>query len=469
MGMMRNIVLLGIILIFISINFSGCISEKQEINATLNPFLWKIEGEHPSYLFGTFHDPDLNIITLPSVVLDVINKIDTIYTEMDISNISYNESMNFAQKYVFFEDNKTVYNFLPNETIGRAYQLVENNPVVNWENLIRFKIGWFASMIDSFAYSNNNTNAYPTLETYLIYLTTIRGKISQSIENMDEYASIRNSMTKDEQNQYLNEVISFHENHTLNIKKWREAYIEGDQGKIINLTRTSYGDIYYQYLVVKRNNYMRDRIKDIILNNPNKQYLFAVGAGHVGGEDGLIKLLEDEGFKISRVELNESENNPRFIKINGKSYEPYNKEKLQNIENDYSNGLQEAKAGRYNQALSYFQQTVELEPQHAKAWYYLGLCYTYLKQYDKTIEPYQKATEIYPNYINAWSNLGYSYYLMNNLNSSIESYNRALEIDPTLATTWLSLGYVYRDLGRDNESKNAFQRAHELDPTLTIP
>jgi uncharacterized protein YbaP (TraB family) len=35
----------------------------------------------------------------------------------------------------------------------------------------------------------------------------------------------------------------------------------------------------------------------------NQSILFAVGAGHLGGDNGVLKLLEKEGFTITPIQL----------------------------------------------------------------------------------------------------------------------------------------------------------------------
>ncbi len=43
-------------------------AQAQGIKPTEKPFLWKIEGEVDSYLYGTIHVPDKRVTTLPKVV-----------------------------------------------------------------------------------------------------------------------------------------------------------------------------------------------------------------------------------------------------------------------------------------------------------------------------------------------------------------------------------------------------------------
>ena len=58
----------------------------QGIKPTEKPFLWKIEGEKPSFLYGTMHVPDERITTLPPVVTEAIDSVDALYCELDMAN-----------------------------------------------------------------------------------------------------------------------------------------------------------------------------------------------------------------------------------------------------------------------------------------------------------------------------------------------------------------------------------------------
>ena len=48
------------------------IIKNEELFASKRPFLWGIEGDKPSYIFGTIHLGDERILTLPDVVIERI-------------------------------------------------------------------------------------------------------------------------------------------------------------------------------------------------------------------------------------------------------------------------------------------------------------------------------------------------------------------------------------------------------------
>src|SRR5437773_1181942 len=51
---------------------------------TTKPFLWRIEGPVPSYLYGTIHLPDSRVLDMPEVVRQAIAASDGIFTELPI-------------------------------------------------------------------------------------------------------------------------------------------------------------------------------------------------------------------------------------------------------------------------------------------------------------------------------------------------------------------------------------------------
>ena len=46
------------------------------------PFLWRVEGPTPLYLFGTIHVPDDRVLTLPPSVVKAFTDSSAVYTEI---------------------------------------------------------------------------------------------------------------------------------------------------------------------------------------------------------------------------------------------------------------------------------------------------------------------------------------------------------------------------------------------------
>ena len=80
-----------------------------------------------------------------------------------------------------------------------------------------------------------------------------------------------------------------------------DAYREQDIDKLEKILNAS--DIgmssYADVLLYKRNRNWVEKLKTLL---PGKSLLIAVGAGHLPGEQGVIRLLRKAGYKVTAVE-----------------------------------------------------------------------------------------------------------------------------------------------------------------------
>ena len=87
-------------------------------------------------------------------------------------------------------------------------------------------------------------------------------------------------------------------------------------------------DIFYNKLIEKivkdRNINMSKDISKLVKENPDTQYFFTIGSGHFYGDIGILKLLEEEGLTINRVQFDTSDDCDSGERmINQRCYEPY--------------------------------------------------------------------------------------------------------------------------------------------------
>jgi uncharacterized protein YbaP (TraB family) len=64
-------------------------------------------------------------------------------------------------------------------------------------------------------------------------------------------------------------------------------------------------DAFVDALLDKRNVGMAAKVVELMKSGPKKTYFIAVGAAHMPGEKGIVKLLTDKGLKVRRIELGE--------------------------------------------------------------------------------------------------------------------------------------------------------------------
>jgi tetratricopeptide (TPR) repeat protein len=138
--------------------------------------------------------------------------------------------------------------------------------------------------------------------------------------------------------------------------------------------------------------------------------------------------------------------------------EPKNAEAYKNL------GLVLAQKGEMDGAISLWQKSLEIEPDDAKIHYDLGVAYFMNGQTDKAIVHFQKALEIQPDFALAHNNLGLALFEKGWMDKAIVHYRKALEIQPDYATAHNNLGFALFKKGRVMEAIIHWQKTLELQP-----
>ncbi|MFT5574005.1 MAG: DNA-binding winged helix-turn-helix (wHTH) protein/TolB-like protein [Cryomorphaceae bacterium] len=123
-------------------------------------------------------------------------------------------------------------------------------------------------------------------------------------------------------------------------------------------------------------------------------------------------------------------------------------------------------------AVAMLQKSVELDPQYAPSYAYLGLHRRLLEQHGRVVPTgsnkaewyYQKALELNPVQLEALSNLSALYVETNRIEDALQITRRMLEIDPDDANSHFSLGYIYRYAGMLDEAITAMETALKISP-----
>ncbi|MDJ0533290.1 MAG: tetratricopeptide repeat protein [Xenococcaceae cyanobacterium MO_207.B15] len=120
--------------------------------------------------------------------------------------------------------------------------------------------------------------------------------------------------------------------------------------------------------------------------------------------------------------------------------------------------------GKLDEAISGYEQAIQLDPQFVYPHYNLGLVYADQGKLEEAIAYYQQAIEIDPQYADPHNGLGFIYLSQGNLEEAISAYQQAIELDPKFAASHNNLGLVYEQQGKLEEAISAYQQALQLDP-----
>jgi len=88
---------------------------------------------------------------------------------------------------------------------------------------------------------------------------------------------------------------------------------------------------------------------------------------------------------------------------------------------------------KYTRAIDCFKKAIEINPNYAEAYHYLGSIYKLREEYDSAIKYYQKAIEINSDYAEAYCDLGLVHAKQLNHDESIKNLTKAAQLGDTKA------------------------------------
>ena len=123
------------------------------------------------------------------------------------------------------------------------------------------------------------------------------------IETAARQLQLLQSLNDDEQEQWLLQTISEADKAGARYGELADAWKKGDADTMDWIVHRSFDNNpisinLYKRFFTDRNVAMADKINELL--QEGRKYFFVIGAGHLGGEMGIIKLLEAKGFRIEQ-------------------------------------------------------------------------------------------------------------------------------------------------------------------------
>jgi len=112
----------------------------------------------------------------------------------------------------------------------------------------------------------------------------------------------------------------------------------------------------------------------------------------------------------------------------------------------YDSAMALAEAGRFDEAVAAFKESLKIRPDDAQTNYALGMTYIKSKSYKEAVESFKKAVRNKPTWDEAHFRLGTTSYVLGKRAQSVDEYKKLLELNSPLANS------LYRII---NESNNA--------------
>ncbi|MFT3934225.1 MAG: TraB/GumN family protein [Chitinophagaceae bacterium] len=282
--------------------FAGAVAQKaskknnkESFKPLENTLLWEISGNHlstPSYLFGTMHLLCAEDAQLSDSLRFAIEEARQIYFEIDLDNMM--ETLG-AIRYMNMSNNTKLSDLLTEEEYDRVKSYFrKNKTMLPFSMMERMKPYFITSVIEESKFPCAEKGG---MEQAIMAEAKKDRKPISGLETVQFQASVFDSIPYKRQAKDLLKMIDSADVQSDTAdKQLVEVYRSQDLNKMQELTADEEGmSDFIDLLLYTRN---ANWVKKMPAIMRDAQTLFAVGAGHLGGEKGVINLLRKAGFTV---------------------------------------------------------------------------------------------------------------------------------------------------------------------------
>lgn len=201
----------------------------------------------------------------------------------------------------FMSGGKTLRDLLPEEDYAFVREQVARRTVMPMATLERMKPMFIGSLLESEGTGLSANGRMTSVEMELFQLARKRRLASDGLETIEYQLSLFDSIPYALQARILVEQLRQQSNAGEEFARMVALYRQKDIQAMEAMTQESLRDepLVQETLIYRRN---RDWIPVMTRMMREKPTFFAVGAGHLGGAQGVIALLRKEGFRVEAVE-----------------------------------------------------------------------------------------------------------------------------------------------------------------------
>ena len=259
--------------------------------------LWEISktGQQPSHLFGTIHSEDPEVVALPAPVRQVFDAANSVVLEMLMDT----EAMMYSSTAMLMLDGRSLSDVLGMPLYKQVAEVIASRGIP--ELVLNRMKPWAAAVVLS----------TPVLETgkvldLVLYQDALQqDKAVYGLETIREQLDLFDSMPESDQVILLRDAVdNLSELDAMNAELLA-VYKQRDIGGLLALNETSMqtGDQrlakdFQRRVIDDRNHRMAERMQQYL--QQGKAFI-AVGALHLPGKEGLLNLLEQQGYTVRRV------------------------------------------------------------------------------------------------------------------------------------------------------------------------
>lgn len=268
--------------------------------ATAEPAIWQVRGRHNTvYLLGTIHvlradEP------LPNNIRQAYREAEQVLMEIDMDDIDPMATQGLMFKLGLLPAGQRLESQLDAATY-RKLQSAASSLGIDAAMLSSFQ-PWLAALtLEQLQLAKLGFAAESGIEMQLTQQATTDDKPIHGLETLEQQLNMFAQMEPQAQRDYLNYTLAELNELPREIETLLTAWRDGDEKHLSEMLQEGLTDNpkLFTALTTTRNRRWITAIKPL-LDTQHDDYLIAVGALHLFGDEGLVALLKRAGYKVTR-------------------------------------------------------------------------------------------------------------------------------------------------------------------------
>ena len=265
--------------------------------------LWKISGnglQKPSYLFGTHHIADKTICDGINGFDEAYNSVERLYGEVDTEKMNGIATQLKVMANMKLPKGQTLSSFYTEEQLKVIDEFVTAVMGVGVKSFDNYKPIMLSSSLQVFIAMKlyPDYDAEKAIDSYMQAKAKKDKKMVNGLETIDFQIDLLYNEPLEKQAADLLEMAENSQESEEAIIKLTELYRQQELEALWDLMMEDTELEEMEALLFERNRNWVAQMKDIMPAAPS---MFVVGAGHLPGDQGVISLLEKEGYKLEPV------------------------------------------------------------------------------------------------------------------------------------------------------------------------
>lgn len=261
-----------------------------------NGLLWHIEvpgQEQVSFLLGTMHTRDARVHAMLPGLEPYLNRCAVLATEFSFEDPTASRNVAFQPAMDWWEDlgrrqKKQATALMARLGLGDPAFYRALPPLILVQAITAELLG---------------KEAFEPMDIALAAKGRALGMRLAGVETFEEQMALLHGMPVDLQRKQLADVVSHFSKFSKQLDKQVRWYLEQDIRKLYKDARRQLKGMR-KLMLFRRNRIMGDRMAEMVTR---ESHFLAVGAAHLAGGKGVLRLLKEKGFRLTAIPLGHGE------------------------------------------------------------------------------------------------------------------------------------------------------------------